>query len=379
MHLPPEPREALFRRLADGVAPGGTLLIVGHHPSDLQPSVARGALPELRYTASEVAALLGRGEWEILVEAAPERSVTDPAGEPVTIHDAVYGPPARMTFGCNRAVDTERPGLAQRGAEATARRSSVRQHRMTKEGSAVLQEILEHRSARSAFIQMPSDQAGAAGGSNSLQGGDGGCKISETACKSPGRPLSPRQYCDGGARKLATVQQQTPSSGDQAPCGGPDARRGSAPIDRRPRGWWHGHHSWLAVLRRPLASRAVEGETHGQLACAHVEVVAAEHAQLAGSWPDVTKRDDHRRCLWTVVIVHAFSDRRESWISASVSASMSLRPLGVSKRSCEKGFCSTRPSRRASPNKERATRVVQRGHAAAIFRASGRSTEGSPR
>lgn len=89
MHLPPQPRDALFGRLAEGVAPGGTLLIVGHHPSDLQTSVAHGAMAELRYTASQVAGLLDRAEWEILVEAAPERSVPDPAGEIVTIHDAV--------------------------------------------------------------------------------------------------------------------------------------------------------------------------------------------------------------------------------------------------------------------------------------------------
>lgn len=35
MHLPSPERDVLFRRLGEAVAPGGTLLIVGHHPSDL--------------------------------------------------------------------------------------------------------------------------------------------------------------------------------------------------------------------------------------------------------------------------------------------------------------------------------------------------------
>ncbi len=41
MHLPTGPREEVFARLAAAVAPGGTLLIVGHHPSDLQTTVPR--------------------------------------------------------------------------------------------------------------------------------------------------------------------------------------------------------------------------------------------------------------------------------------------------------------------------------------------------
>ena len=36
MHLPKDQRELLHRRLAASVAPGGTLLVVGHHPSDLR-------------------------------------------------------------------------------------------------------------------------------------------------------------------------------------------------------------------------------------------------------------------------------------------------------------------------------------------------------
>ncbi|MEJ7843947.1 MAG: class I SAM-dependent methyltransferase [Rubrobacter sp.] len=79
MHLPKRPREALFRRLADSVSPGGTLLIVGHHPSDL-PSTAPREVAALRFTASEVAASLDSPEWEILVAAAPERPTTNPGG-----------------------------------------------------------------------------------------------------------------------------------------------------------------------------------------------------------------------------------------------------------------------------------------------------------
>ncbi len=88
LHLPQEPREALFRRLAASVAPGGTLLIVGHHPSDLQ-TIPRPLPPEIFFTAADVAALLDPHGWEIVVAAARARPATDPAGRAVTIHDAV--------------------------------------------------------------------------------------------------------------------------------------------------------------------------------------------------------------------------------------------------------------------------------------------------
>ncbi len=88
MHLPKGPREALFRALAAAVAPGGSLLIVGHHPSDLT-AIPRPPLPDLFFTASDVAALLDPHGWDILVSAARERSVTDPDGRIGAIHDAV--------------------------------------------------------------------------------------------------------------------------------------------------------------------------------------------------------------------------------------------------------------------------------------------------
>lgn len=85
LHLLKEPRESLFRRLAVSVSPGGTLLIVGHHPADLQPEISR-EMAELCFTASEIAALLDPHEWEIIVEAYVERLAINPGGH---THDAV--------------------------------------------------------------------------------------------------------------------------------------------------------------------------------------------------------------------------------------------------------------------------------------------------
>ena len=89
MHLPPAARRAMFARLAAAVSPGGTLLIVGHHPSDMQTTVPRPPMPELFYTAEEVADSLDPGQWEVLVADARPRRATDPEGQDVTIHDAV--------------------------------------------------------------------------------------------------------------------------------------------------------------------------------------------------------------------------------------------------------------------------------------------------
>jgi SAM-dependent methyltransferase len=89
MHLPRPALEALHRRLAAAVRPGGTLLIVGHHPSDLDTSIGRHGRPDLLYTAEEVAAGLAPDDWASIDSTSPARTMRDPHGELVTIHDAV--------------------------------------------------------------------------------------------------------------------------------------------------------------------------------------------------------------------------------------------------------------------------------------------------
>lgn len=89
MHLPGPAREALHRRLAGAVRPGGRLLVVGHHPSDLETSAGRPNVPDMLFTPDQVAAVLDAGEWEILVSATPSRDARDPEGRPVTVHDTV--------------------------------------------------------------------------------------------------------------------------------------------------------------------------------------------------------------------------------------------------------------------------------------------------
>jgi SAM-dependent methyltransferase len=89
MHPPKDQRDALFHRLAASVSPGGSLLIVGHHPSDLQTTIPRPPTPELFFTASDVAASLDRHGWDIVVCEARARPTLDPEGRTITIHDAV--------------------------------------------------------------------------------------------------------------------------------------------------------------------------------------------------------------------------------------------------------------------------------------------------
>ena len=84
LHLPVADRKTVFRHLADAVAPGGTLLVVGHEPSDMP----RPELAEMGWTAAELAAELGEG-WTVQVAEARKRRATGPAGHEITIHDAI--------------------------------------------------------------------------------------------------------------------------------------------------------------------------------------------------------------------------------------------------------------------------------------------------
>lgn len=90
MHLPPEALAALHTRLAAAVRPGGTLLIVGHHPLDHETGVRPTGSAELLFTAEAIAARLDPELWEIAVAEAQSRQGKHPeSGEPVTWHDAV--------------------------------------------------------------------------------------------------------------------------------------------------------------------------------------------------------------------------------------------------------------------------------------------------
>ncbi len=88
LHLPPEPRARLYHSLAAAVSPGGTLLIVGHDPSDLDTGVRRPRMPGVLFTAEELAASLDE-DWTVAVAQARPRAGTTPEGQDVTVHDAV--------------------------------------------------------------------------------------------------------------------------------------------------------------------------------------------------------------------------------------------------------------------------------------------------
>jgi SAM-dependent methyltransferase len=89
MHLPTEPRRALFARLADAVRTGGQLLLVGHDFSDIEAGAHRPPEPERFFTADEVAAALDPEVWEILVAEARPRPAAVHEGHHITVHDAV--------------------------------------------------------------------------------------------------------------------------------------------------------------------------------------------------------------------------------------------------------------------------------------------------
>ena len=87
IHLPTELREDLHRRLAAAVRPGGTLLIVSHHPADIEHA-GRPDLPVMFATGAEMASVLDPATWTIDT-AEPEREGALPDGGTGTVRDAV--------------------------------------------------------------------------------------------------------------------------------------------------------------------------------------------------------------------------------------------------------------------------------------------------
>ena len=102
---PAMPQLAFYDRVAGWVAPGGTLLVVGHrhgpdhgaddgadHGADHGPGhgAGHGQPPdEATVTLASVTARLDPDTWEVVTAAEHVRTVTAPGGSPVPLHDVV--------------------------------------------------------------------------------------------------------------------------------------------------------------------------------------------------------------------------------------------------------------------------------------------------
>ena len=89
LHLPPARFLPLFRRAAAAVAPGGILLVVGHHPSDLDTGVPRPPDAGTLFTPEDLHGSLRPDQWNVQACEVRPREVEHPAGGTVTVHDTV--------------------------------------------------------------------------------------------------------------------------------------------------------------------------------------------------------------------------------------------------------------------------------------------------
>jgi hypothetical protein len=67
--------EELVTRLADAVAPGGTLLLVGHLPIDPVTGAETSAAGQVQATVADAVAVLDAPQWELLIAEDRERAV----------------------------------------------------------------------------------------------------------------------------------------------------------------------------------------------------------------------------------------------------------------------------------------------------------------
>ncbi|MFD0799913.1 SAM-dependent methyltransferase, partial [Streptomonospora algeriensis] len=76
---------ALLENLAAAVAPGGTLLMVGHHPDDAHHAQDPGA----HFTAEQAAAGLEPDRWEVLTAETATREAAHGRNGPIVLTDTV--------------------------------------------------------------------------------------------------------------------------------------------------------------------------------------------------------------------------------------------------------------------------------------------------
>ncbi|MGW3888744.1 SAM-dependent methyltransferase [Micromonospora chokoriensis] len=86
---PAMPQLAFYDRIAAWVAPGGTLLIVGHLHASGTTGHDHHPPAEASVTLADITARLDGTGWEVTTAAEHHRTVTGPGGHENTLHDVV--------------------------------------------------------------------------------------------------------------------------------------------------------------------------------------------------------------------------------------------------------------------------------------------------
>lgn len=150
--------------------------------------------------------------------------------------------------------------------------------------------------------------------------------------------------------------------------------------DRVGRGRWRGGDGVSAILRRLLLARAVEVDPHHQLARREIEVGATHDAQLPRPHAREAERENDSPGLRLVVVVAGGGQVAELEDFGLAEGVEVLPALGLSGRRFVNGFAAATPSRTASADIVRATRLAARGQRLAIAVArSNRSRSPQPR
>ncbi|HTW17238.1 MAG TPA: class I SAM-dependent methyltransferase [Nocardioides sp.] len=88
LHLPDPQFATAYAATAAAVLPGGTLLVVAHHPADVGTGMRNERLAHLLFGPEKVTALLDPAEWDVQVADAPTREETRD-GRTATVTDTV--------------------------------------------------------------------------------------------------------------------------------------------------------------------------------------------------------------------------------------------------------------------------------------------------
>jgi SAM-dependent methyltransferase len=94
---PAMPQLAFYGRVAGWVAPGGTVLIVGHRHAPGATGHGHHPPAEASVTLADITAALDRPGWELVTAEEHQRTVAGPGGQGKLLHDVVVRATRRAT------------------------------------------------------------------------------------------------------------------------------------------------------------------------------------------------------------------------------------------------------------------------------------------